>query len=214
MVVDPQVDPAVVATAVAACRTDDEEGRRLAPTGIAAGLIARREGRQQPVRQGSLRSLEGRQCVVDHSRPDEDVALDRHVLRRPTPGPGQAGRPRVGGRAAVGVHDAELTLGRGLVHFGEGSDDGRGVVAPSKPRKPIRTVRDVRKCLARDRADPRLRPGHDRPDRQELRGHGHAEVAGRGIAGDDREGHRSPRPSNASIAATKSSLSGAGWSVA
>ena len=90
MVVDPQVDPAVVAAAVAAARPNDEQRRRLPATPVAAGGIARGQRRDEPVRQRA-RAPRG-----------TPPASRRRPRGRPGCCPGPPRRPRSGRRPRRG----------------------------------------------------------------------------------------------------------------
>ena len=83
VIVDPQVDEPVGATAVAAVLADDEQRSRLAAPPVAACRLCGRERGEQPLGE---RSSGGRlECLgerVDRLLGDEDVALRRVAARR------------------------------------------------------------------------------------------------------------------------------------
>ena len=88
VVVDAQVDQAVVVAAVAAAGRDDRDRRRLASAAVAAGCVACGQREQQPVGEVAAARLVGLGHRVDDVRPREDVAL------RGVAGAGAAARPR------------------------------------------------------------------------------------------------------------------------
>src|SRR3954447_25081568 len=105
VLVDAEIDPDVVAGAVAGASADDQEGSRLAAAPVAAGRVRRREARDEQLRKRPT-AREG--CVdetVDDRRAGEDVALRRVPGPRPASGPREARRSGVARRAAVGIDD-------------------------------------------------------------------------------------------------------------
>ena len=92
VVVDPQVDPAVVPTAVAAARSHDEQRGRLTTASIAAGRIGGRQARDQELRERPAARQERVGQAVDDRGSGEDVALCREAW--PVRPPAQAKQPR------------------------------------------------------------------------------------------------------------------------
>jgi len=214
MVVDAQVEPAVAEAAISRCFANDEQRRGLSAARIAAGAITCEQGVEESVREWRLGGLRVRREHRIHDlRPGEDVALDRDRVAGPPAGPGEATRAGVARGASVRVDDAGLSIGAALVSRRQGREHALGVPARGQRREAVRPVLHVRERLRRDGTDTRAGPWDDRPHGQELRGDGDPEIAGRGIASDDRERHRSARPSCASMAAMNASLSGAGRST-
>ena len=153
MIVDPQVDPAVVAAAVAGPFADDEERCGLPPAPVAARVVGRSQARDEelgerpPARE--IRIDEG----VDDTGPGQDVALCRVSVARAVPGPCEAAPAGVGGRHALRIHDAGLTLlpeGVGPHQDGQRVHGRRSALEQGQP---IGAVGDIRERLGGDGAD-------------------------------------------------------------
>ena len=189
MVVDPEVDPAIVAAAVAGTLAHDEEGRGLAaapvaPGGVGGGQAGHEQLGERPA-AGQVRLGER----VDDTGPRQDVALGRVPVARPAPGPREAAPAGMGGRSAMRIDDARLALLPERV----GPDERRQGVRRARPAleegQAVGPVGDVRERLGGDRADAGPRPRHARPHGEELGLDRHGEIAGRRVARDDRERH-------------------------
>ena len=90
VIVHPQIDPPIVATAVAAAFADDEESRRLTAASIAARGIGCPEAGDQQLRERETPGLE-RSCQPVHDRrTGENVALGGIVDAGSPTGPGEA----------------------------------------------------------------------------------------------------------------------------
>ena len=97
MVVDAQVDLDVAAAAVPAARGDDEQRRALPAAPVAAGLVARGQGGEQPVGRAApvvARASQAPLHRLDDLGAGEDVALDRVAVAGAAAGPGVAGARR------------------------------------------------------------------------------------------------------------------------
>ena len=153
---------------------------------VAARRLGRGEARQQPLGQRACGRLERLGQRVDRLAGDEDVPLGgvagARAAARPVVAAG-AGERRA---AAGGVDDPDLALVPALVGLGQALDDLLGRESLPQKREAIGAVARIRVRLRRDGAHLRLRPGHDRPDGEELRLHGHAPLPGVEIARHDR----------------------------
>ena len=168
MVVDPQVDPAVVA-----CRhsrrvgPDDQQRRRLPATPVAAGLVTRRQRRDEPVRQRTRRREIRRQHRVDDLRAGQDVALDRDACLRSGRRPSR-GRPRP---LCVAAPPARPRCRPDGWPVRVGRDECRrgflGAAMPAarrpRPSGPYATLADAWVATA---PTPAVRRRHDRPRRR------------------------------------------------
>ncbi len=189
MVVDAKVEPAVTPAAVPAGLANDEEGRGLASTSVSSCPIPGQQRGQEPVRQRTARRLECGQHRVHHGAVSEDVALDRDAVRRPATGPRQAVRP-----VYVTARPAASTSPNWRSSLASSDEVRRSAISagsmPSaisaRPRGPYETFAQA--CVA-TAPMPALAHGHDGAHREELGGHGDAEVARVRVARDDREGH-------------------------
>ena len=119
VVVHAQVDEDVGEAGVAAVPLDDEERGRLLAARVATGGLAGREGLEQSLGERARCGLEGLRERVDRGFGDEDVALRGVAVARAAAGPVEALRARVRGRAALGVHDADLPLVAPVVRLGQ-----------------------------------------------------------------------------------------------
>ena len=111
VVVDPQVDIAVVPAAVAAAGAHDEQGRRLATTPIAAGRVGRREARDEQLRERPAAGEERvGEAVDDRRRRPGCCPAPRN--QSPVRPPAQAKHcgAGVGRGAPAGVDDADLAV--------------------------------------------------------------------------------------------------------
>ena len=97
VVVDPQVEPAVVPATVAAAGADDQQGRRLATAPIATGRVGRREAGDEQLRERPAARQERVGEAVDDPGTGQDVALGRETLAGPAAGPREAVAAGVGG---------------------------------------------------------------------------------------------------------------------
>jgi hypothetical protein len=125
-------------------------------------------------------------AVVSNVRPR--VALGRVALAGDPPCPVEAALPRVRRRAALGVDDAELSVGAAFVGLGQALDDLLGGKPLAQERQPVGPVAHVRKCLGGNRADVGLRRGDAGAYGEELGLHRHSPLGRLEVAGDDRVG--------------------------
>ena len=187
VVVDADVDPAVVESAVPALVADDEEGGGLLSAAIASRSLAGIEGREEPDRQIALGRFEGGAHGLDDLLSREDVPLAREVPPHEVAGPGKAFLPRVRGGPPACIDDARLALRGLLVRLHESQEHllRRGPLL--QHREGLRPV-GVR--LRRDGPDPRERERDDGPDGDEFRLNRDSEILRLRIEGDDAEGGR------------------------
>src|SRR5438309_251026 len=205
VVVDADVDVAIVAAQVARVGADHEHRRRLHPPLVPAAGLAGGEGGHQPV-AGRARGpqvrvrhvlhrlvghhdvrLRGEAAAHDHlplSRRDE-VAPRRE---RAPAGPVEARVPRPARGVAVRVHHADLPLRATRVAAHHDAQRLRRARPPRHQLQPLRAVRRVAERLRRHRPYTRPRPGDDAPHVGELGLHRDTQISGRGIVGDDRVG--------------------------
>src|SRR5438445_4211118 len=205
VVVDADVDVAIVAAQVARVGADHEQRRRLHPPLVPAAGLAGGEGGHQPVgeraRGPQVRvrhvlhrlvghhdvRLRGEAAAHDHlplSRRD-DVAPRRE---RAPAGPVEARVPRPARGVAVRVHHADLPLRATRVAAHHDAQRLRRARPPRHQLQPLRAVRRVAERLRRHRPYTRPRPGDDAPHVGELGLHRDTQISGRGIVGDDRVG--------------------------
>jgi hypothetical protein len=193
VVVDPQVDVAVGAAAVAAALPDHQQRGRLLAAGVAPGGLAGVERGDQPLGELEPGPLaHGRRHRLDGRAGHQDVALAGEAVAGAVAGPVGALAAGVGGHAAGGVDDRGLALARLVVGAEQGIEGLARRGAGLQQGEPARAVGDVGPRLGGDHAGPRPPVEHDAADAQELRLHRAAEVAGLRVPGDDREGHRWP----------------------
>ena len=95
MVVDANVNPSIVETAVAAAFADNEERGGLLPTFVAPGALACTECGKESDRKVALGYLERTRDRFDDGLAGEDVALAREILAHEMAGPGETFLPRV-----------------------------------------------------------------------------------------------------------------------
>ena len=96
--------------------------------------------------------------------------------------------PGVGGAATGRVDDAELAVLAAVVGRRQPLDHLGRAQPLGEQREPVGAVARVRVGLRRDRPDTRLRPRHDRADREELRLRRDAPLRRLEVAGGDRVG--------------------------
>src|SRR5207244_3615216 len=115
MVVHAQVDPAIVAAAVAATGPDDEDRGGLPAAPIAAGLVGCLQTCDQALGERSATGGERVDERVDDRRSSEDVSLRGVTRPRPAASPCEAAaaRPRRG--PSGGVDDPGLAVGPQVV---------------------------------------------------------------------------------------------------
>ena len=189
MVVDAQIDPAIVCAPVPAAVADDEERRRLAAAPIATRAVGRRETRHEAFRERQRSGLERVGEGVDDGGTREDVALGREPIAYSPAGPRKAIGSGMTGAASVGIHDPNLALIAQVVRFDQPRERGRRVETVVEQREAIGPVGRVRERLGRDRPDTGARPRDHRAHPQELRLHGDRQIAGVLVERDDRERH-------------------------
>src|SRR6267143_5030301 len=190
MVVDPDVDPAVVEAPVPAAVPDHEEGRRLLPAAIASRRLPGAEGREEANRQVALGRFERMAHRLDDVLAREQIALGRKVLPDKMARPRKALLPRVRGGPPARIDDARLAFRRFLVGLREALEDLLRGGPLLQHLEGFRPVGRVRVRLGRDRPDPRERERDDGSDRDELRLDRDPEILRLRIEPHDAEGGR------------------------
>ncbi len=171
VVVDPQVQPAVVVTAVATLGFDHQQGGRLLPAPVATRRLGRAQRLDQALLHGQAAvagRLVGPGHLVHHGGTSQDVALAGIPLAHPVPGPLEAGLARVGCRPPLGVDHPQLAvipLGVGLHQAGHHLFRREAL---AQQRQAVGAVAHVGPGLGGDGAGARFGPGHHRPDGEEL----------------------------------------------
>src|SRR5829696_3426131 len=188
MVVDAQVQKAIVIATVPATLLHDEQRRRLFPPRVSPSCLSGVQRSEEPLGEVPGSCLKGLRHRLYGLPPDEDVALGGVVLSRHTSGPLEALAPGEGRRAAPGVDDAQLPVlalvvggDQGLYRLFGGLASGHKIQAPW-------AVVEVRHRLRRHRSRPRAGPWHYRADSKKLRLDGDAQSLCFGVEGDDGEG--------------------------
>jgi hypothetical protein len=102
----------------------------------------------------------------------------------------------VRGGAAACVDEAGLAVVAASIDLEHGVEGLAGARALAHERQSLGPVARIGERLCRNRTDLALEPRDDRPDGQELRGHGDPELLGVRVAGDDRERHAKARTSS------------------
>src|SRR5215207_548616 len=110
MVVDAQVQKAIVIATIPATLLHDEQRRRLFPPRVSARRLPGVQRSEKPPGEVPGSCLKGLCHHLYGLPPDEDVALGGVVLASNTPGPLEALAPCKGRRAAPGVDDAQLPV--------------------------------------------------------------------------------------------------------
>ena len=100
-------------------------------------------------------------------------------------GVGDATLARVRRRLAARVDDRDLAKARQLVVARQRVESRAGAVAGGQPLQRARAVGRLGDRLRGHRTDPGAHPWHHRPDREPMRLHRHAELAGGGVASDN-----------------------------
>src|SRR5712691_3928467 len=119
MVVDSDVDPAVIEAAIAATVADDEESRRLLTSFVTARPLPGAQGREEPDRKIPLRHFECMAHPFHDVRAREEVSLACVIPADEVAGPWKALLPGVRGGPTSCVHDAGLPLRGFLVGLHE-----------------------------------------------------------------------------------------------
>src|SRR5438132_3203711 len=190
MIVDPDVDPAVIETAVATTLADHQECRGLLPSLVAARTLSGAEGPEKSDRKISLRPFERFAHLLHDVFAREEVSLAGVIPADEMAGPWEAFPPGVRGRPAARVHDAGLPLRGFLVGLHETLQRILRCDTLLQQGEGLRAVRRVRVRLGRDGADPGPGEGHNGSDGDELRFDRDAEVLRLWIEPDDAKGRR------------------------
>ena len=189
VVVHAEVDQRVTELGVPPVLLDHEQRRRLLAAPVPPGDLSCGQAFDEPLGQLEMFVLlERRREGVDRLLRDEDVPLRRIAVARPPARPVVALGTGERGRATCAVDDPDLPLCAILVRGGESLDHLRRRPSLAQQGQPVRAVPGVRVRLRGDRPDVRLRPGHDRADREEFRLHSDAPLGRREVTGDDRVG--------------------------
>jgi alkylated DNA nucleotide flippase Atl1 len=175
-----------------ALRRDDEQRGGLAAADVAAlGLGALQRG-HQALGEVAVGALERRRHRLRHRGPGHHVRLAGPVRAAMVAGLGDAVGARVGDHAAACVHHADLAHGGERVGGQHGGERVRRRGALLQAREHVGAVRGLDDRLRGDGADARPRPRAERADGEPVRLDGGAELARRGVAGDDRVGAARP----------------------
>jgi len=160
MIVDPQVDVAVVEAGVTAARFCDIQCGALLPASVAAGGLSGTQRRDESIGEVPLRLLERARKAIHDAFACENVPLRGVVRARDAARPIHASRAGERRRTSGRVDDAELSLVSMVVGVGEPTDDFFGRFSLLQQREPTWAVRRVRPRLRRDRADAADSPWH------------------------------------------------------
>src|SRR5205807_3504708 len=110
LIVDSDVDPAVIDPAVATPVADNQECRGLLPSLVAARTLSGAEGREESDRKISLRPFERLAHLLHDVFARQEVSLACVIPADEMAGPWKAFLPGIRGRPAVRIHDARLPL--------------------------------------------------------------------------------------------------------
>ena len=206
VVVDADVDIAVVQAQIPAVLPHHEQRRRLHAAPVSTTRLPGDQRRHQPVGERPRSALERLRHVlhglVGHhdvrlrreAPPDDHLALtarppDRLTADSP-PGPIEARIPRPACGVAARIHHPHLPLRRARIAAHHHPQRLRRARPHRHQRETVLPVVGVAEGLRGDRAHTCLPPGDDAPDVRKLGLHGHAQVTGRGVVGDDAVGVR------------------------
>ena len=187
MVVDAQIElgPFLVAM--------DQQRRRLLAALVAAGGLAGMHRRDQPLRERQFGVGDiGFRGVVEHGGAGQHVAGNREAVALDMPAPVDAFAPGMRGDAALGVHDVQLPAFTAAIAGNQGFDDIAGFAPFVQQLDAVDAVIGIDQRLGCDAADAGGDVRHARADGEEFRCDRDAELAGCGIAGDDRPSHLRP----------------------
>ena len=126
MVVDADVDPPVGPLVVPALLADDEQRRRLHPAPVAPLALARREGREEPLRKVAGGRFVGPGHPLDDRPREQDVPLAGEPLAHDVAGPVEAFFPGERGGMPLRIDDPDLALLALRVGLRELLDNGIG----------------------------------------------------------------------------------------
>ena len=171
-------------------RRDDEDRRGLAAPEIAPLALGGVECGEQPARERAAGGPERLEHRRPHPLGGHDVGLAGDARADDVAGVGHAGRAGVGRDMTRRVDDRHLARVASGVVRDERRQRLLGMHARGQQVEKLRAVTGVDVGLGGDRADARAGPGHDRADREPVRLDGDAELAGVGVARDDRVRHR------------------------
>ena len=194
MVLDPKVVQTVLPGAAAGVRGNHEKRRGLLSAYVASLGLSGLERRHQSLREISLRLGIRPEHRVAHGRPVHEVRLNGEAGAGPVARLGDGRSSCVDGRAALGVHHADLPDLRMGVGGQQAGQSLRRALPDSHHLQPEQAVPGVDERLRGDRSHPALRPRHDGADGEPVRLDRHSKLPGLRIPGDDRvRRDRSPR---------------------
>ena len=169
-------------------------GTTTSPAALPAAVVAacrlrRVERGEQPFGEGAGCRVEG----LAHFRPDvggaEHVPLSAHVLRGQAAGVGDAPLAGVRGGRAACIDESDLPDLAVLVGLEQLVERLARAASRGQQREPARPVPAFGERLRRHRAHARLGPGARGAGVEGARLDGHAQLAGLGVAPDDRVRH-------------------------
>src|SRR5215212_12029893 len=147
MVVDAQVQKAIVIATVPATLLHDEQRRRLFPPRVSPSRLPGVQRRQEPPGEVPGSCLEGLRHRLDGLPSDEDVALGGVVFPGNAPGPLEALVPSEGRRPPTGVDGTQLPVLALVVRGDQGLDRLFCAPAPGHQVEATRAVAEVRHRL-------------------------------------------------------------------
>ena len=179
----------VVVDPVAAVSTHHQQGRRLLPPPVAAGLVARGQGLDQPLGQGAFGLPETLGHGPQYLLSLEGIALDSVVGPGHASGPVKTAGPGEVGGPALGIDHAHLAAVPVWIIAGEDGHRLLGSGAVFQQGEAAAGEGGVTKGLGGHRPHPHFGKGDHRPDVGKLGLHGNPQIAVVGVEGDDRIGH-------------------------
>ena len=179
MIVDAQVKRGIV------LRRMDAQRRSLLAALVAAGRLAGRHRREQPLRQRLAGRLpEHASRLLDHPRAGQHVARDGEVRLDTVAAPVDAGRTGEGHGLALGTHQVQLPMVASGVGQRQCVEHRLRCITRRQPVHAGLAVQRIHQRLGRQRANGMAGVDAKGPDREEATGDGNAEAAV-AVAGED-----------------------------
>ena len=189
VIVDAEVEDAVDGGLLVSLARDDDEPRGLPAAVVAACRLRRIERGEQPLGERAGCRVER----LTHRRPDlgraEHVPLHAHVLRGQVAGMGDAALAGMRCGRAARIDERDLPDPAALVGLEQLVERLARASSRGQQREPARPVPALGERLRRDRAHARLGPRARGAGVEGARLDGHAQLAGLGVAPDDRVRH-------------------------
>ena len=189
VLVDPKVAEPIIEASVALSRRHEKERGGLPAAAVSSSGISSLQRQEQTVSQelpGGI--FEGVDHGVDDVRSGQDVALGGITRPGPPPGPGHAVLTSVGRRRAIHPNDSDLATRSPFIGSRQCIDDLLCRSTTGQSSQAARTIRRVAEGLRGDGSDPRLGPGDNRTDGEELGRHHDSRNPRLRIVSDERKG--------------------------